>query len=84
MATACAVTVSIAGSSYAALNPEKLKADAVVVAEKATCRTVESAIVAYLAVNDTDPTSIDQLAPYVDGDITRYRIAGGRAAGPGC
>ncbi|SNR90272.1 hypothetical protein [Actinoplanes regularis] len=84
LATTCAVTVSIAGTSYAALNPEKLKADTIVVADRATCRIVDSAIVAYIAVNDTDPTSIAQLPPYVDGDITRYRIVAGRAAGPGC
>lgn len=54
------------------------------VADRATCRTVESAIVAYIAVHDADPTSIRQLTPYVDGDIAKYRIVRGRAAGPGC
>ncbi len=81
---AAAVTVSIAGTSYAALNPDKLTADAQAVADRATCRTVDTAIVGFIAVNDADPTSITQLKPYVDGDISRYRIVGGRAAGPGC
>ncbi|MFI1996057.1 hypothetical protein [Actinoplanes sp. NPDC020271] len=84
MAMAAAVTVSVAGSSYVALNPDKLTADAKAVADKATCRTVDTAIVGFVAVNETDPTSIAQLRPYVDGDITRYRIVGGRASGPGC
>jgi hypothetical protein len=84
MAMAAAVTVSIAGTSYAALNPDKLTADAKAVADTATCRTVDTAIVGFIAVNDADPTSITQLKPYVDGDISRYRIVSGRAAGPGC
>ncbi|WP_436520116.1 hypothetical protein [Actinoplanes sp. HUAS TT8] len=84
LAMAAAVTVSVSGVSYAALNPDKLQANAQVVADKATCRTVETAIVGFIAVNGTDPTSIAQLKPYVDGDITRYRIVKGRAAGPGC
>lgn len=81
---AAAVTVSIAGTSYAALNPDKLTADAKAVADQATCRTVDTAIVGFVVVNETDPTSIKQLKPYVDGDISRYRIVNGRAAGPGC
>lgn len=81
---AAAVTVSISGVSYAALNPDTLKADTQVVADRATCRTVETAIVGYIALNDADPTSITQLAAYVDGDISAYSIVDGRAAGPGC
>ncbi|MET0425166.1 MAG: hypothetical protein ABW046_14870 [Actinoplanes sp.] len=53
-------------------------------ANQATCRTVESAIVAYVGVHDRPPASVAQLADYVDGDITAYRIVRGRAAGPGC
>jgi hypothetical protein len=84
MTMAAAVTVSVAGGSYAALNPDKITADARAVADKATCRTVDTAIVGFIAVNEADPTSITQLKPYIDGDISRYRIVGGRAAGPGC
>lgn len=84
MATACAVTMSIAGTSYTALNPPKLEAQARMVADKATCRTVNTAIVGFIAMNGTDPTKIAQLRPYVSGDISRYRIVKGMAAGPGC
>lgn len=84
VAVAAAVTVGAAGVSYAALNPDRLERQARVVANQATCRTVESAIVAYVAVHDEPPTSVAQLAGFVDGDISRYRVAGGRAAGPGC
>ncbi|GGR35125.1 hypothetical protein GCM10010168_62020 [Actinoplanes ianthinogenes] len=84
MATACAVTLSVGTASYSALNPSKLEAQARLVADKATCRTVNTAIVGFIAMNGTDPTSIRQLRPYVQGDISRYRIVKGMAAGPGC
>ena len=81
---AAAVTVSVAGVSYAALNPASLEAHARSVAAQATCRTVDSAIVAYVGLHDEPPTSITDLATFVDGDITAYRIVDGVAAGPGC
>ncbi|GAA2700125.1 hypothetical protein [Actinoplanes palleronii] len=84
MATVCAVTLGISGASYSALNPQKLEAQARIVADSATCRTVDTAIVGFIAVNGTDPTSVAQLRPYVKGDISRYRIVKGVAAGPGC
>jgi hypothetical protein len=81
---AAAVTVSAAGVSYAALDPKKLEDQSRVVADQASCRTVDSAIVAYLGVNGVPPRSTADLAGYVKGDITAYRIVGGVAAGPGC
>ncbi len=79
-----AVTLSAAGASYSALNPDKLENQARVVAAAASCDTVDTAIVAYLARTDQVPTSIGDLAGYVKGDITAYRIVDGTAAGPGC
>ncbi|GIF22514.1 hypothetical protein BJ973_002840 [Actinoplanes tereljensis] len=84
VAMAAAVTVSVAGVSYAALDPAELEAKAQVVADQASCRTVDTAIVAYLALNDTQPESITDLAGYVKGDITAYSIVDGLASGPGC
>jgi hypothetical protein len=84
VAMAAAVTVSAAGVSYAALNPDRLEKQAQQVADRASCRTVDTAITAYVAIHDEAPTSIADLAGYVKGDITAYRIAGGVAAGPGC
>ena len=81
---AAAVTVSIAGISYAAFNSDSLMRRADVVATAADCRAVDAAIVAYLARDATPPTSIDQLKPYARGDISAYRIVNGQAAGPGC
>jgi hypothetical protein len=84
IAMASAITVSIGGVSYVALNPAQLQSRAQVVADQATCRTVDTAIVGYLMNNGTAPTSIRQLEGYVRGDISKYRIADGVAAGPGC
>ena len=83
-AMAAAITASIAGVSYVAFNPAAVQHTAQATADRASCRTVNDAIVAYLALNDTAPTSIAQLKPYVLGDITAYRIDRGLAAGPGC
>ena len=81
---AAVVTLSAAGASYSALKPDELEEQTRVVADQATCRTVESAIVAYAGEHGTPPASVRELAGYVDGDITAYRVVGGRAAGPGC
>ena len=84
VAVAAAITVSAAGVSYVAINPEALTARAETVADQAGCRAVEQAIAAYAATHDRAPRSIADLRPYVRGDISAYRLADGRAAGPGC
>ena len=84
IAMAAAVTVSVGGLSYIAFNPTVLTERAESVADQATCRTVDQAIVAYTALNATPPTSVSDLRPYVRGDISDYRIVTGVAAGPGC
>ena len=84
IALAAAFTVSISGLSYAALNSKALEKSTREVAAQATCRTVNSAIVAYTGEHDSAPASTRELVPYVDGDITAYRIVRGKAAGPGC
>jgi hypothetical protein len=81
---AAAVTVSIAGVSYATFSSDTLVRRTEVVVDAAECRSVETAIVGYLAQNDVAPTSIEQLEPYLRGDVSAYRIVNGRAAGPGC
>jgi hypothetical protein len=83
-AMAAAVTVSVAGVSYAAFNPTAMTHTAQATADKATCRAVDEAIVGYVASNDRVPTTITQITPYVRGDISAYRIVQGMAAGPGC
>jgi hypothetical protein len=84
LAVASAVTVSIAGVSYAALKPKDVEHKARVVAAQADCRVVDEAIVAYVSINNRDPRSVNDLRTLVKGDISAYRIVGGMAAGPGC
>ena len=81
---AAAITVSVAGLSYVAYNPGVLTERASTVADQATCRAVDSAIVAYTSVNSAQPRAVADLQPYVKGDISAYRIVRGAAAGPGC
>jgi hypothetical protein len=81
---AAAITVSVAGLSYVAFNPDSLTDRAETVADQATCRAVDQAIVAYAAMNGGTARSITDLEPYVQGDISAYRIKAGVAAGPGC
>jgi hypothetical protein len=81
---AAAVTASVAGVSYAAFDPKEAEEHARQVAGQATCRAVDAAIVAYVTVHDEAPASTADLAEYLDGDITAYRIVDGVAAGPGC
>jgi hypothetical protein len=81
---AATVTVSIAAVSYASFTSDTLvrRTDAVVGA--ADCRAVDTAIVGYLAENGVAATGIEQLKPYVRGDLSAYRILNGQAVGPGC
>jgi hypothetical protein len=83
-AVAAMVTIGIAAASYAAFNTDVLIHRAKVVAGAADCRSVDSAIVAYVAGHGVAPTSIDQIKRYVRGDVSRYRIVEGKAVGPGC
>jgi len=84
VALAAALTVSVAGVSYAAFAPRELPGTAQAIADEATCRAVDTAIVGYITLHDHEPRSIADLKPYVKGDISNYRIVGGMAAGPGC
>ncbi|MGX6607518.1 hypothetical protein ACWKSP_36150 [Micromonosporaceae bacterium Da 78-11] len=61
-----------------------MESQARVVAAQASCHTVDTAIVAYVSIHDRAPRSIADLAGYVKGDITAYRIVDGLATGPGC
>jgi len=84
VAMAAAITVSVAGVSYVAFNTDGLTRATAKVADQASCRTVENAIVAYAAQHGAAPTRMTQLSPFIKGDVSAYRIVRGRAAGPGC
>lgn len=84
VAMAAAITVSVVGVSYVAFKPDAMTEAAEAVAAQATCRAVDQAILAYVAQHDTVPRDVADVRPYVDGDVSAYRIVRGRAAGPGC
>ena len=79
-----AVTLSVAAFSYSQYDMKTVEQQTRVVADKATCRTVDSAILAYVGIHGDAPKSITELTGYVKGDISSYRIVRGQAAGPGC
>ena len=83
-AMVAAVTMGISASAYVALDSSGLIHRAEATADKASCRSVEGAILRYVDVRGTAPTVINDLRPYVSGDLTGYRIERGVAAGPGC
>jgi hypothetical protein len=84
VAMAAAITMSIGGVAYATLNTEAVTQPARTVASAADCRAVDTAIVAYVADRDEVPTTLDEIRPYILGDISAYRIVAGVATGPGC
>lgn len=84
LAVGVALVLGTTGTAWAALDLPRLRADATTVAARASCRTVDTAIVAYTVDHDAPPVEIAQVEPYVLGDVSGYRIAGGVAAGPGC
>jgi hypothetical protein len=83
-AMAAAITLSVAGASYAALDTGVLTGRAEVVADQAGCRAVNQAILGYVAEHGSAPKRIADLNPYADGDISAYRLVRGVASGPGC
>lgn len=84
MVVTSVITVSTAGLSYVAFQPDDFERTAHVVADQVSCRTVDAAIVAYVADWGGPPQSIAELTGYVKGDISAYRVGGGVAVGPGC
>lgn len=51
-----------------------------------SCHTVRTAVASYATEHDAPPGGIDDLRPYVQGDISAYRIVppGLEVVGPGC
>jgi hypothetical protein len=78
------ITTGSAATATVALDLPTMLAQTRAVATGATCRSVNIAILGYVAEHDRTPVSIADLAPYTRGDISAYRIVGGVASGPGC
>jgi hypothetical protein len=84
VAISLALTTGATGGALNAIDSQAVISETTGVAQAASCHTVAAAIVAYLAEHDTDPRSIGELRPYVDGDIAAYRLVGDEVHGPGC
>jgi hypothetical protein len=85
LAVALAVASGTVAGAATALDVPVLVGEATRTAELASCRTVETAVVAYVAEHDTAPVRMADLFPLLRGDVTGYRLlAGGAVTGPGC
>lgn len=79
-----ALTSGAAVGTAVALDVPKLVTRTNAVAQPATCRAVDLAILVYITEHDVAPATLADLTPYVRGDISAYRIVGGVTTGPGC
>ena len=84
MAMTAVVTLGTVASVAVAVDIPTLSSESESTAAEATCRSVDTAILAFYAEHQVLPTTIEQITPYVLGDVTAYRIVSGAAAGPGC
>jgi hypothetical protein len=78
------VTLGAVATAVHAIDLPALTDRANAVAVTASCRSVALGILAYVGEHDTPPTRVEELRPYVEGDLTAYRIEGGAVRGPGC
>jgi len=78
------LTTGVAVAAAVTLDIPALLAETKQVTGRATCRTVDLAMLAYVAEYDRLPVEAADVQQYVRGDVSEYRIVNGRAAGPGC
>ncbi len=83
-AVTLAVTLGTTATGLTAFDPQDRLSGVREIADRAGCRTVEAAVAAHLAAHDALPGSITDLAPYVRGDVSGYRLVRGVVTGPGC
>ena len=84
MTMASVITLGTVASAAVSVDTPALTRRAESTAAQATCRAVGTAIVAFYTERQTLPTTLRDVQPYLSGDISRYEIIAGRAAGPGC
>ncbi len=84
MTMASVITLGTVASATISVDAPALTRRAETAAAQATCRAVDTAILAFYTDRQVLPTTQRDVQPYVKGDISRYRIIAGRAAGPGC
>ncbi|WP_412734941.1 hypothetical protein [Krasilnikovia sp. MM14-A1259] len=84
LAIAAVITAGVAGASYSAVDVQGQTRAAEAVAQRADCRAVDEAILAFYAEQGRVPQQVRDIASYIRGDVSAYRISDGRAVGPGC
>jgi type II secretory pathway pseudopilin PulG len=78
------VTLGTVASAAVSVNMPALTRQSEATADQVTCRAVDTAIMAYYTEQQALPTVIADVTPYLQGDVSAYRVVSGRADGPGC
>jgi hypothetical protein len=84
MTVTAIVTLGTVATAAVSVDIPELSRQAEGTAGQANCRAVDTAILAYYSEEQVLPTAIKDVEPYIQGDISAYRIVSGKAAGPGC
>jgi hypothetical protein len=84
MTMVATITLGTVASAAMTMDIPAMSRQAEATVARANCRSVDTAILAYLTDRQKLPTSLTDVQPYVQGDIAAYRIVDGKATGPGC
>jgi hypothetical protein len=78
------ITLGTVASAAVTMDIPAMTRQAQSAVDQVNCRQVDTAILAYVAERQKQPVSVADVQPYVQGDISAYRILRGRVTGPGC
>ncbi len=78
------VVLGAGAAAFVAVDMPRLTGGVQTTADKATCHAAENAFAAYTTAEGRPPRTIADIAPYVSGDLTEYRITPRGVTGPGC
>jgi hypothetical protein len=84
MTMVATITLGTVASAAMTMDVPAMSKDAQATVSLANCRQVNTAILAFYAERQAQPTSLADVDPYVQGDISAYRVVRGKAVGPGC
>ncbi|MBN1170787.1 MAG: hypothetical protein JXA67_01315 [Micromonosporaceae bacterium] len=85
LTVALVIASGAATGAAVALDVPALTGEATRTADRATCRTIETAVVAYTVEHSATPATIAEVRPLVDGEVEGYRLSlRGTVIGPGC
>jgi hypothetical protein len=84
VAMVAAITLGTVATAAVSMDVPALSRQAESTVARANCRSVDTAIIAYVSEWEVLPAALKDVKPYVQGDVTAYRIVAGKAVGPGC